>query len=438
MLPVDALGPAGAYRTRRQLVVTDVTGAEVASVSLVPRLFVTRAMSALRQASTLPLPDRLAALDRAGVLFAQRTDSYVDMVSRVSGLPSADVRLAAGAISEACGTAYESAVQGRPVGTTVDNAGAWTRRGDVFAVHAAGNHPAVHSLWLQALALGYRVAVRPSRREPFTPHRLIGALRAAGFPDDHVVLLPCDHDVADEILRCADLGLVYGGDEVIAKYAGSPTVLPQGPGRAKILITADSAWEPVLDTIVSSVAHHGGVGCVNATGILVEGDPAPLAQALAARLSALPSSTLPRYPLAAAVALRDHLAHRAAGTQPLLGADQLITDRHDGSAILRPALHLLPSSAAPQLAAELPFPCAWVAPWNRSDGLTPLRHTLVLTAVTGDEDLISALVAEPTIGNVYLGDVPTHHVRPDLPHDGYLSDFLMRTKSVVRAGQPGL
>jgi acyl-CoA reductase-like NAD-dependent aldehyde dehydrogenase len=64
----------------------------------------------------------------------------------------------------------------------------WTRRGDVFAVHASGNHPGVHGLWLEAVALGYRVVVRPSQREPFTPHRLITALRQAGLGNDQVAL----------------------------------------------------------------------------------------------------------------------------------------------------------------------------------------------------------------------------------------------------------
>jgi hypothetical protein len=435
MFTVDALGPSGPYRTRNQQVIADVTGTEVATVSLVPRLFVQRTMAALGRAPSLPLADRLQALAVAGSLFGVDSSEYVRLVSRVSGLPLADVQAAAATISDACRTAYEAAQRARPVGaaesiSTVDVGGLWTRRGNVFAVHAAGNHPAVHSLWLQALALGYRVAVRPSRREPFTPYRLISALRAAGFGDDQVVLLPCSHDVAGEILRCADLGMVYGGDSVIAKYAGDPRVLPQGPGRSKILVTADSDWAPVLDMIVTSIAHHGGVGCINATGVLIEGDPAPLASALAARLAALPDSVLPRCPLAAAHALRDHLAVRAVGTRPLLGAAQLVTDLGDGSAVLRPALHLLPAASCPQLGAELPFPCAWVAPWHRtSDGLAPLRHTLVLTAVTRDESLIASLAADPTIANLYLGNRPTTYFHPLLPHDSYLPDFLMRTTS---------
>ncbi|MFC0542081.1 aldehyde dehydrogenase family protein [Kutzneria chonburiensis] len=390
-------------------------------------------MAALNRSTPLPLADRLKALTLAGSLFAKDSESYVDVVTRVSGLPRDDIRSAVETLAEACCTAYTAAQQGRPIGASeslVDEGGVWVRRGTVFTVLAAGNHPAVHSLWLQALALGYRVAVRPSRREPFTPHRLISALRAAGFPPDHVALLPCEHDVADELLRCADLGLVYGGDDVIAKYADNPKVLPQGPGRSKILLTAE--WAPSLDTIVSSIAHHGGVGCINATGILVEGDPTPLATALAAKLAALPNSVLPRYPLAAALTLRDHLAHRTAGTHPLLGVDQLVTDLGDGSAVLRPALHLLPSATAPQLGAELPFPCAWIAPWSRADGMQPLRNTLVLTAMTNDQSLIAELLAEPTIANLYVGDRPTHYFHPHLPHDSYLTDFLMRTKAVTQ------
>ena len=192
--------------------------------------------------------------------------------------------------------AFDSAHQARPRGAAADwrhpstRAGraVWVRRGSVFAVHAAGNHPGTHAIWPEALALGYRVAVRPSSRDPFTPYRLITALRTAGFPADHVVLLPTDHVGADAVLRGADLGMVYGGADVVAKYRGSQ-VLPQGPGRSKILITADTDWHRHLDVIVESVADHGGTGCVNTSAVLVEGDPGPLAESIAERLAAMPS-----------------------------------------------------------------------------------------------------------------------------------------------------
>ena len=96
----------------------------------------------------------------------------------------------------------------------------WARRGEVLAVHAPGNAPGVHGLWPQALALGYRVAVRPSRREPFTAHRRHRGLAAErAFATGDALYLPTDHTVADEVIRAADLAMVYGGQDVVDRYA---------------------------------------------------------------------------------------------------------------------------------------------------------------------------------------------------------------------------
>jgi len=136
---------------------------------------------------------------------------------------------------------------------------------------------------------------------------------------------------ADEIIRSADLAMVYGGQHVVDKYANDPAVMVNGPGRTKILITADEDWRDHIDLVVDSIAHLGGMACVNATAVLYEGDPAPLAHAIAERLAAiqpLPSederAILPTQPLEKAETLAKYLAVKAAGTTPLLGADQVM------------------------------------------------------------------------------------------------------------------
>ena len=43
-----------------------------------------------------------------------------------------------------------------------------------------------------------------------------------------------------------------------------------------------------------------------------------------------------------------------------------------------------------------------------------------------------ALVAQPSIRNVYVGDQPTWWLEPGIPHDGYLGEFLMQSKGVIR------
>lgn len=450
---IDALGPDGDYRTRRREVIFSTAGAAVAELSLVPPLYVSRTLAAQRKVAPLPVERRAEALSQAAGIFADGVvagldfEAYVGLATRISGLPIAVTRAGARSVADAVGGAFDAVRPARPVGAAFDwreeparrGGAVWVRRGEVFAVHAAGNGPGVHGLWPQALALGYRVAVRPSRREPLTAHRLVHALRQAGFRPEDAVYLPTDHAGADEIIRAADLAMVYGGQQVVDKYADDPTVIVNGPGRSKILITADHDWRDLVDVIVDSIANLGGMACVNTTAVLCQGDPGPLAHAIAQRLAAiepLPTdderALLPTQRLDHARALADYLAAKAAGSTPLLGADQVVADLGDGFAALRPAVHLLPAPVADTLNVELPFPCVWVSPWSPGAGVEPLRHSLVVTAMTDDERLIDELLAEPTIANVYAGPHPTWHAAPGIPHDGFLADALMRNKGFLR------
>jgi acyl-CoA reductase-like NAD-dependent aldehyde dehydrogenase len=450
---IDALGPNGAYQTRNREIVTTTAGVAVVDLSIVPPLYVSRTISAQRNTRPLPAEQREAALAKAadafatGVIAGLDFDTYAELASRISGVPIAVTRSSARGVADAVASAFGVAQLARPKGAvpdwrderTRDGAAVWVRRGDVFGVLASGNGPGVHGLWPQALALGYRVAVRPSRREPLTAHRLVHALREAGFRPEDATYLPTDHRGADEIIRSVDLAMVYGSQDVVDRYANDPTVLVNGPGRAKILITAEQDWRDYLDVITDSIANLGGIACVNTTAVLYEGDPIPLAHAIGERLSAIPvlptedeRATLPTQNIDQAKALASYLAATAAGATPVLGSDQVVAALTDGCAALRPAVHLMAKPDAAKLNVELPFPCVWVSPWSRSDGVDPLRHSLVINAITNDEELIDDLLAEPTIANVYRGQHPTYYGAPQIPHDGFLADFLMRNKGVIR------
>lgn len=453
LVVLDALGPTGAYRTRTLDVITDTAGVPVAELSMAPSLYVSRTISAQRKIRPLPVKRREAALREAASIFVDSVitglgfNHYVELASRVSGLPIGVARAQIRGVADALTTAFDSVWPALPSGTafdwrderTLSGSAVWARRGEVFAVHASGNAPGVHGLWPQALALGYRVAIRPSRREPLTAHRLIHALHQAGFRPEDVVYLPTNYAGADEIISAADLAMVYGGQDLVDKYANDPKVFPNGPGRSKILITAEQDWRDYLDIIIDSISNQGGMACVNTTAVLYEGDPAPLAQAIAERLSTiqhLPNTDeraiLPIQPIDKAQAVADYLAATATGTIPVLGADQVGAELGDGSAALRPAVHLLDTPDVEKLNVELPFPCVWVSPWSRSHGLEPLRNSLVLNTITTDKDLLDDLVNEPTVINLYSGHHPTHRMTPQIPHHGFLADFLMRNKGFIR------
>ena len=273
LISIDALGPDGTYRTRNREPVATTAGVAVAELSMVPPLYVSRTISAQRNARPLPVHEREAGLAKAadafatGVIAGLDFDTYAVLASRISGVPIAVTRSGARGVADGVASAFGAVRPARPTGAVQDwrdertreGGAVWARRGDVFAVLASGNGPGVHGLWPQALALGYRVAVRPSRREPLTAHRLVHALRQAGFRPHDAVYLPTDHRGADEMIRSADLAMVYGSQGVVDKYANDPAVFVNGPGRAKILITAEHDWRDYLDVITDSIANLGGV-----------------------------------------------------------------------------------------------------------------------------------------------------------------------------------
>ncbi|GAB3733573.1 aldehyde dehydrogenase family protein [Amycolatopsis oliviviridis] len=453
LFSLSAIGVSGPYRTLRPLVLNDVTGRPIAELSVVPSGYVSRTVAAVRTADGMPAAERLAAIKRAAAIFSEGVVNgldpvgYRNLVSRGSGIPLRVVTDAAQALTRVLATIETSSLAGRPGSAACDwrdpgighGRAVWGRRGDVLAVIAAGNHPAVHGLWLEALAVGYRVVLRPSTQEPFTPHRLVAALHEAGIGRDQLVLLPTEHSQVDRLIDLADFALVYGGDEVTRKYAANPKVLVQGPGRAKIVITDDVQWEDHLDAIVASIADDAGLTCRNTTAVYAERRPTELAEAVAERLGvlrALPpeheEASLPVATEEGARRLEAYLRTKAKGASAVPGFEGAATPLEDGGAVLRPALHVVAGPGSRQTGIEMPFPCAWFAPWDPSGGLASLHGSLVVTALTEREDLIDALVENPAIGNVHIGGWRTDWFRPGLPHDGFLSEFLMSSKTVAR------
>ncbi|MFH8408300.1 aldehyde dehydrogenase family protein [Streptomyces sp. NPDC018019] len=466
---IDVERPTGPYRSAHRTTLTDVTGRPAGELSLAPPLLIRQVINEMRAAPEQPTEDRLAALARAGELFATATldgetpDAYCRRQALVSGLPAAVARRTLDAVARTGRAAADTLAAQRPTGavpladlplggppaagrTRAGATAVWARRGDVLGVLAPGNHPATHLEWLGALALGHRVAVRPSQRDPFTPRRLVRALREAGLTPGYTALLPTTHEHADALVEQADLGLVYGGDGVVARHADSRRVLAQGPGRSKVLITRDVPWRAHLDTVADSVAADAGVQCLNASAVLCEDDAPALAHALAERLARLPllppdhaDAALPVRPLDEARRLARQLhdtagPHLVSGAHPESGpgtdpAERFLADLGDGSAVLRPVVVPLDSARDPRFGVELPFPYAAVAPWGPELRPAAFGRTLALTVLSEDADLVRECLASPLIRNVHWGAVPTHWSRPGLPHDGALAEFLMESRT---------
>ncbi|GGX78068.1 aldehyde dehydrogenase family protein [Streptomyces hiroshimensis] len=448
----------GVRSTRAQEIVHAVDGSPLASLSLSPDLLTSQSILAQKDAAPLPAHERAKCLAEAAQRFLDDVigglsfKEHCAYVNRVSGHNVPVTEQLSRAVAAGIAEAPDRADRARPNGSLRSwreavegpGSGVWTRRGETLAAVLSGNAPTIQNGWLQALALGYRVAVRPSRREPFTAYRVIAALRAAGFRDTDAVYLPTTHAGVPALLGRADLALVYGGDDVKSRYGSSPTVKVGGPGRTKTLVGSGYSGASSLGGIAESVSALSGAACVNTTAVLVEGDHARFAADLAGVLRERAGERQttaqhlgPRVTEQAAEALIGHLRRSASRAHAVIPLDEVAVPHPDGGVVLGPAVFTVDDPHDGLLATELPFPCVWVAPWTKADGVAPLRNSLVVNAMTDDADLIDALLHEPSITNVHV-DAPTVHSDGNLPHEGYLGDFLMRNKAVVgsRTGAP--
>lgn len=426
------------YRSRQQQEICDVSGCIVGESSIMPTVYIQDKIVQMREAPSLSLSQRYERLKKAGqiyqdaILAGMKPEVYVALVSRVTGLQQSIVAESMTHISYGLHHMSEILQAATPAGAVWEsdapaaNAGCslFSRRGDIVSIIAAGNGPGVHGLWPQAIAMGYRTLVRPSSREPFTPQRLIYALELAGLTD-YVALIPTDYKGAETLISQSDLAIVYGGPDVAVQYRNNPRVLVQGPGRSKVVIGKDVGHEEAVTVAAQSVLSLGGAACVSASAILVEDNPEEFARRLRQELKVrtqYQSFTLARQ--------QDVDVY-----EKLLNSDDTPWDyRSDFSqgCPLKPHVTVVRSAADPKVQRELPFPCVTIAPFNREEksSYEALSNSLVVTLLSRQQDLISKILTDASIANVYIGNIPTTWMDYRVPHAGYLADFLMCNRGI--------
>jgi acyl-CoA reductase-like NAD-dependent aldehyde dehydrogenase len=479
------------YRSLETAPLVDLrTGEPVAEVGLAHPALIARDLAAASGGALadLPLAERLAICRRAADELAlaelpvgfdgetQSPDDYLRQLAATTGLPLSlgranleKLRATLAQMTEV----VDGLTRGLPAaafaGTAAERLAAaapFQRQSDILGAVLPSNSPGVHGLWLPAPALGVGLALKPGRHEPWTPLRLLRALAAAGCPEAALSYYPTDHAGGAEILLRCGRSLLFGDAATVAPWRGDARVQVHGPGFSKVLFGADrlAEWPIHLELVASSILANGGRSCTNASGVWL---PAPraagggarpggprstpgreLAAALARRLAAVEARPLddPRAQLAAwpdAAAARrvsDWIDRRLAPgeaedlTAAARGGGRLA--EVDGCTFLLPTLIWVRDPGHPLAHAELLFPFCAVVEVPEDELLSHLGPTLVLTAVTADEDLRRRLLDCLAIDHLHLGAVPTWQVSFAQPHEGNLFDLLYRRRAVREAGLP--
>lgn len=420
----------------------------LAEIGTAPRLLAQAAVNRMRGAfdGAPPGSDIFAKAGRLFVeaeLAGESPDDYLLRVSAATGTPVGVIDRAAAGISGALGQVDRLNRAELPAPFSAPGFQTrWVPRGDLLAAIVPNNHPEPNVSWVRALSLGYSVLVRPGSRDPFTPHRLVSALLAAGLPPEKVSLLPGSHELGEHLITQAGTGLFYGGPDAVERWRTRSDVLVRGPGRSKALIDTPVTGA-LLDDLVDWIADDGGIRCNNVSAILTSGDHLELADRLAQALARLPllpptdpSAVLPAIRRGDTEAMRgylqnltrdavDHSSHRYPGGP--------VSETSDGHVLLRPLVVSTDDPLDPLVGTELPFPFVVVAPWTERNGIAPLRDSLVVNVLSDRDDLVEPLLLEPSVRKVVAGPVRPWTSLPELPHDGSLAGFLMEPKAFVGA-----
>ena len=467
-LPVLRRGAA--YESLDHATLTDVRGGDaVARVGQANAALVRRDLRRFpgNPLADFKVADLVAMAGEAGRIFLEETvpagdqmqspEDYVRSLSATSGLPHRLVRNNMGKIHQAF-TQMPQILSGlsRGLDLSVLDTGYGTYSGmpmsfypttEFLGVVLPSNSPGVNTLWMPSLALKVPVVLKPGREEPWTPFRIIQSFVKAGIPAESFSFYPTDHEGSGAIMEASRRALIFGDQSTVERYAGNPGVQVHGPGWSKVIIGDDlvDRWEEFIDTIALSIAANSGRSCVNASAVLVSRHADKIADALADRLGKIvprdredPDAELAGFANPRMAEMMDDAIETGLKTPGARNASAPYqTDGRrvtlNGSTFLLPTVVACESMAHPLANREFLFPYASVVTVPMAEMVETMGPSLVVTALTQDRPLTTALLNSRHVERLNLGPIPTSSVSWDQPHEGNLFEFLHRRRSFSQA-----
>jgi hypothetical protein len=447
--PIAEVSQANLGLIRRDLLDQAGARAALAKVSYGELVAMSKRAAQLFLEGTLPLDPF------AGIM--QTPDDYVRQLSATTGMPHVLVRRnmlkvhgVLAQVDEVLGgltRGLDLSLLDTGIGMVAGRAISFFPRGDSMGVVLPNNSPGVHSLWAPTTVLKIPLVLKPGSAEPWTPFRMIQAWLAAGCPPEAFSFYPCDHAGGNEILRRTGRGMVFGDVKATERWRKEGgRVEIHGPGFSKVILGADALanWEQHIDTIAASVADNGGRSCVNASGVWVTGKGREIAEALAKKLATITPRAADDDAAGLAPFVDPSVAERVSALidrdleiQP--GAEDVSATIRGGSRVARweGSTYLLPTvllcdRAHPLANREYMFPFVSVVEVPEDDMPDCLGHSLVVTAITDDPELIDRLIASPLVDRLNIGALPTTRIGWDQPHEGNLFEHLYARRAIQR------
>jgi acyl-CoA reductase-like NAD-dependent aldehyde dehydrogenase len=441
--PVAEVSQANPGLIARDIELTHERQRALAEIPVKELLAICRAAAQQFSHGTLPLGDEM-----------QTPEDYVRQLSATTGMPHALARANMAKIHFVLHD-LEIVLSGLTRGLDpeiLDPGYGWEdghfvsflREADSMGVILPSNSPGVHSLWIPSIALKVPLVLKPGAREPWTPYRICQALIAAGCPPEVLGYYPTSHNGSTQILLDTNRSMIFGDHNTVAPWVADERVQIHGPGWSKVILGEDQIpnWENYIDLIMDSVASNGGRSCINASGLWCPVFGRELAETLAEKMAKIEALPLD-HPDARLAAFSDpRVAHAISDyidDQIMAGGAEDLTQQYRGSGrvaevggctFLLPTLVWCDDPSHPLVESEFLFPFVSVVEVPQKEMLDTLGSSLVVSALTENEEFVRDLLVCSKIDRLNIGPLPTSQVAWDQPHEGSLFDLLYRRRAL--------
>lgn len=473
MIHVPILRAGCPYRSLNVLRVSHVqTGEPIAMVSQANRGLIAKdlvtAADHKRALETLSVAELLAVCKRAARFFMesdlplgadlQSPLDYIRQLSGTTGMPESLCRNNMNKIRTVL-EEMEAVLGGltRGLDVSILDSGwgiqdkrplSYVRQTNMLGAVLPSNSPGVHSLWLPAIPMKTPLVLKPGREEPWTPLRIAQAFIAADCPPEAFGFYPTDYSGAAEILLRSGRSMLFGGESTVAPWKTDPRVQIHGPGRSKFIIAEDkiSDWEDYSGLMVTSIVDNGGRSCINASGIWVPAHGREIAAALANQLAQIDAQPLADLNAQIAAFTNPKFAHQLSSliddqlktpgavdlTAEVRGNGRLVEKA--GCTYLLPTVIWCENPQHPLANTEYLFPFVSVVEAPQPEILNRIGSTLVVSAITEDEEFIDDLLCSTDVERLNLGAICTNQISWDQPHEGNLFEHLYRQRAFQMTG----
>ena len=453
MISIHAIVDSGLYESKDKQPLQSLNDIRLGEVSQAPELLVHRTYQGLLDSSPIDIEHVMLCMERASEIFlsdciyGQSFEEACAAVNQMTGLPICDIQKAFEEISSFMRHIRETlSLQRRSLYCEERADGvmvmAYDRpNGEVFTAIMPGNHPAVNTVWLNALALGYKVLIKPAQDDPITAYRMMGALEAAGLPSGWMGFLPGKRNIIQSLITLSkDQRLMFfGGQAVEDMYGHLSHVIIRGPGYSKVFLDETFFLESnacLIENLAKSLSDSAGIKCTNASGILLDHVPvSDIFEPLRAHLNQLKARPLGHrcaqlqvYSIDKAKQLIQNLSSLNPEISEHQMQSELLVEFGDGTAAILPYIWIAETMP---VRFEIPGVFAWIKSFRDE---AELSSTLSLSLLSNDEKRLSNCLRNAKIRKVNVG-LPTTIADPRVPHDGALYDQLFERVGAMSSAQ---